>query len=78
MNGKYPSLLKLLHKLIMMRYITEKSDTHKSSIKKPDRKKRYFLQFILLLGLIASLVPAALPHPGWIIKHWHELLYCWG
>ena len=55
MNGKYPSLLKLLHKLIMMRYITEKSDTHKSSIKKPDRKKRYFLQFILLLGLIASL-----------------------
>jgi peroxiredoxin len=38
-----------------MRYITEKSDTHKSSIKKPDRKKRYFLQFILLLGLIASL-----------------------
>ena len=54
MNGKYPSLLKLLHKLIMMRYITEKSDTHKSSIKKPDRKKRYFLQFILLLGLIAS------------------------
>ena len=56
MNGKYPSLLKLLHKLIMMRYITEKSDTHKSSIKKPDRKKRYFLQFILLLGLIASLI----------------------
>lgn len=55
MNGKYPSLLKLLHKLIMMRYITEKSDTHKSSIKKPGRKKRYFLQFILLLGLIASL-----------------------
>lgn len=55
MNGKYPSLLKLLHKLIMMRYITEKSDTHKSSIKKPDRKKRYFLQFILLLGLVASL-----------------------
>ena len=39
----------------MMRYITEKSDTHKSSIKKPDRKKRYFLQFILLLGLVASL-----------------------
>ena len=39
----------------MMRYITEKSDTHKSSIKKPNRKKRYFLQFILLLGLVASL-----------------------
>lgn len=39
----------------MMRYITEKSDTHKSSIKKPDRKKRYFLQFVLLLGLVASL-----------------------
>lgn len=39
----------------MMRYITEKSDTHKSSIKKPDRKKKYFLQFILLLGLVASL-----------------------
>jgi hypothetical protein len=77
MNGKYSSLPKLLHKLIMMRYITEKSDTHKSSIKKPDRKKRYFLQFILLLGLVA-LVPAALPRPGWIIKHWRELLYCWG
>lgn len=55
MNGKYSSLPKLLHKLIMMRYITEKSDTHKSSIKKPDRKKKYFLQFILLLGLVASL-----------------------
>ena len=55
MNGKYSSLPKLLHKLIMMRYITEKSDTHKSSIKKPDRKKRNFLQFILLLGLVASL-----------------------
>ena len=39
----------------MMIYITEKSDTHKSSIKKPDRKKRCLLQFILLLGLVASL-----------------------